>query len=310
MSPQSSLRCVRRLRGCQGRNCFVELTRPSRARIVSLAYFPATIAGERGPPRAMATRTQLRAKLLPFPCHGGARRGAGRKRRSPRSRVSHRARSRLAARHPVMVTVRLRSGLPSLRRAGEFTVVRYRFELAADRFGARLVHYTVQSNHLHLIVEAQDERALARAMKGVLVRIARGLNKLWRRRGPIFDDHYHARILKTPREVRNAPVYVLQNARKHGARLAGVDPFSSGAAFEGWKDRVRGTIAASASSLARARSWVLCVGWRRHGLIAVTETPADGRTRAGVPRRRHGDGRERVLDQRQRGAAHSTRRRR
>src|SRR5262245_55841838 len=123
----------------------------------------------------MATKTRHTAPLLPFPCRGGVRPGAGRKRKSERPRVSHKARPRLAARHPVLVTVRLCRGLPSLRQRREHALIRSRFELAAERFEVRLVEYSIQSNHLHLIVEAQHERALARAMKGLLVRVARGL---------------------------------------------------------------------------------------------------------------------------------------
>jgi REP element-mobilizing transposase RayT len=190
-----------------------------------------------------------------------------------RSRVSHKSRPRLAARHPVLVTIRLRSGLPSLRRKRELALIRRRFVLAAERFDVRLVEYSVQSNHTHLIVEASNERSLARAMKGLLVRIARGLNRLWTRNGSVLDDHYHARALKTPREVRNALVYVLHNARKHGVSLDGPDPFSSGFSFDGWRNPSRGAIDWTTAPLARARSWLLSVGWRKHGRIALTERP-------------------------------------
>jgi REP element-mobilizing transposase RayT len=67
--------------------------------------------------------------------------------------------------------------LPSLRRKSEFAVIRSRLSIAAQRFGVRLVEFSVLTNHLHLIVEAADERALARAMKGISVRIVRGLNE-------------------------------------------------------------------------------------------------------------------------------------
>src|SRR5204863_6356859 len=127
------------------------------------------------------------------------------------TRVSHKPRPRLVARHPVLVTIRLRAGLPSLRHKREFALIRERFEIAAERFDVRLVEYSVQSNHIHMVVEAADEQALGRAMKGLWVRIARALNRLWYRSGSALDDHYHARALKTPREVRNALVYVLQN---------------------------------------------------------------------------------------------------
>ena len=177
----------------------------------------------------------------------------------------------------MLVTIRLRAGLPSLRREREFALIRSRFEVAAERFDVRLIEYSVQSNHVHLIVETRDARSLARAMKGLLVRIARGLNRLWRRSGSVFDDHYHARALKTPREVRSALVYVLQNARKHGVHFSGPDRFSSGPAFDGWKEPIARAIGLRVQPRVRARTWLLSIGWRRRGRISVTERPARNR---------------------------------
>jgi hypothetical protein len=127
----------------------------------------------------------------------------------------------------------------------------------------------MQSNHLHFVVEAADARSIARGMQGLLVRVAKALNRHWERRGRVLGDRYHARILRTPREVRTALVYVLQNARKHGARITGIDAFSSGPWFEGWRDRLGRT----ASPIATARSWLLSKGWRRSGLISTSEAP-------------------------------------
>src|SRR5207247_1292169 len=104
-----------------------------------------------------------------------------------------------------------------------------------DEHGLRIVHFAIQSNHVHLLVEARDARSLSRGMQGLLVRIARNSNRAWKRKGSVFADRYHSRALRTPREVRNALVYVLQNSRKHGCHIAGVDPFTSGRDFDGWK---------------------------------------------------------------------------
>jgi hypothetical protein len=92
----------------------------------------------------------------------------------------------------------------------------------------------------------------------------------------VLDDHYHARALKTPREVRNALVYVIQNAHKHGVHMSGPDPYSSGSSFDGWKELTHAAISALTSPLARARTWLLSIGWRKHGRIAITERPAPG----------------------------------
>ncbi|HKO91462.1 MAG TPA: hypothetical protein VJU61_09940, partial [Polyangiaceae bacterium] len=73
----------------------------------------------------------------------------------------------------------------------------------------RIVHYSIQSNHVHLLVEADDRRALTAGLRGLFVRIAGALNRLWQRRGGVFADRFHERELRTPREVRNSLLYVL-----------------------------------------------------------------------------------------------------
>ena len=107
-------------------------------------------------------------------------------------------------------------------------------------------------------------------MQGLLVRVAKALNRAWERRGKVLSDRYHARILRSPREVRYALVYVLQNARKHGAQITGIDAFSSGPWFGGWLDRV----ARGVRPIAAARSWLLTTGWLRGGLLSTHEAPA------------------------------------
>jgi REP element-mobilizing transposase RayT len=118
--------------------------------------------------------------------------------------VSHRKRDVLRGNEPVHVTVRLIDRLPSLRRSGTISALKAVFAAGCDRFGFRLVHWSVQSNHIHMLVEAADNGSLSRGMQGLMVRIAKALNRLWARKGKVFSDRYHAHILRTPREVRNA----------------------------------------------------------------------------------------------------------
>lgn len=212
---------------------------------------------------------------LDFRARGGARRGAGRKPATRLRRAPHRSRSPHAACHPLHVTVRLRNGLPSLRERPVRTAVVDALADGSERFGFRLNQFSLQTNHLHLIAEAEDQQALSRGMQGLLVRVARALNRLWKRRGSVFSDRFHARSLRTPREVRSALLYVLANARHHGMRILGIDPYSSGAWFDGWKQRLA---AASRSPCVRATTWLLCEGWRRHGGIGVEESPRIGRS--------------------------------
>ena len=195
--------------------------------------------------------------------------------------MGHGPRAAVDARHPVHVTMRLRKGLPRMRVRRTYLALCSAFRGGRERGGFRLVHYAVMSNHLHLLVEAGDRRALSTGVQGLAVRIARALNRAWGRRGTVFAERYHERALRTPKEVRHALAYVLKNARKHGLRLAAdvVDPFTSGPWFDGWRGRRRridprapGTVD-FLEPVARPLTWLLRIGWRRHGPIPIAGPP-------------------------------------
>ena len=177
-------------------------------------------------------RTPKQAEFA-FRPWGGARKRAGRKRKADRPRVPHRVRSDHKSSCPVLVTTRLVTGVPSLRRSAEAECVLSALSRCSETF--RIVHYSIQSNHLHLIVEARDRIALTSGVRGLLIRLARALNRLWSRSGSVFADRFHERELDNPWQVRNALVYVLNNSRKHDLRHQGPDPLSSGMQFDGWR---------------------------------------------------------------------------
>ncbi|HVT09955.1 MAG TPA: transposase [Polyangia bacterium] len=146
---------------------------------------------------------------------------------------------------------------------------------SASRTDFRVVHFSVQGDHVHLIVEARDKVALSSGLRGLSIRAARALNRAACRSGPVWADRYHARDLSTPREVRHALCYVLHNSRKHGRPVVYVDPCSSARWFDGWRDHDPiFDFAADPPPVARPRTWLLTTGWRRHGLLRLDEKPA------------------------------------
>ena len=216
---------------------------------------------------------------------GGRRPGAGRK-PGPSPRLRHRSREPFGRGLPCHVTLKVRKDVPSLRTVRLVKEVERTFARGCERGAFRLVHYSLQGDHAHLIVEAADRDALGRGMKAVGSRLARAVNRVFGRSGPVLADRYHVRVLRTPREVRNALAYVLLNARRHAAkagrrlsRALAIDPASSGRWFDGWTRRKSpgiegsGPSPPSAPAVSSPHSWLLTEGWRRRGLLDPDEVP-------------------------------------
>lgn len=235
-----------------------------------------------------------RQRKLEFVGHGGKRRGAGRKlAKGKRRTVSHRRRTH-GDRHPIHVTLRFRDDLPNMRERNLYLTIEDAIRAGRERFGFRVIEWSVQGNHLHLIVEADSERALSRGMQGLAIRVARALNRALSRHGKVFADRFHARDLRTPTEVRNALVYVLNNA-KHHAKDQGqswprrrVDPYSSAAWFTGWASEIESRRLPGPSPAASAKTWLLRTGWRRLGMISPSEMPKESRSTRRRPTSRPG----------------------
>jgi putative transposase len=203
---------------------------------------------------------------------GGRREGAGRPRlpASRRRSVPHERRAEHKPRFPVHLTMRAVRGLPSFRSDRLFPCLRAAIA-AASRQRFRIVHFSVQGDHLHLIVEAEDRPALSSGAQGLAIRCARAVNKHLGRRGRVWADRFHTRALRTPREVRHGLVYVLFNVKKHRPGWRGLDPRSSARWFDGFRERA--ATPALPAPVRPPRTWLATQGWRLHGLLSPTETP-------------------------------------
>jgi hypothetical protein len=242
---------------------------------------------------------------LPLPNrHGGARPGAGRP-RSGKGYVPHRRRPGRDKSIPMLITLRLVRTLPRLRSKRPYDVFERALRGTQEMGGLRFTHYSVQDDHMHLMTEVRPDEApagtvpgglaprlgakklLTARMRGFAVRLARRMNKLLGRRGKVVAERYHVQPLHTPRQVRNALVYVLANRRKHLARFGRtwrggwVDPFSSGVFFDSWREPpdLMWTVAEhDPPPVVLPRTWLLRVGWRlRHGDIGTDEVPRAAR---------------------------------
>jgi len=219
----------------------------------------------------MRNRAGRQLELPPVKGWGGRRAGAGRKLVATRPSPPHRPRPRHEGRWPVHVTWRAHDGITSLRSPRVFPILQ-RALSASHKPAFRVVHFSVQTDHVHLVVEGDEAVSLVRGLQGLAGRCAKAINRAARRRGPVWTSRYHARALRTPTEARRGLVYVLLNFRKHLRASPGIDPRSSGQWFGGWRrsPAARG----EAIPIAPPRTWLAAVGWRRAGgPIAIDERP-------------------------------------
>ena len=186
--------------------------------------------------------------------------------------------------------MRTRPEVGRLRRGPIYRAVRAALVRVGAREDIRIVHLSIQHNHLHLLVEASSAAGLSRGMQALSILAARAINRSLGRRGKVFAHRYHRTDITSPRQARHALAYVLNNWRRHredqgsdAARAARLDPYSTASAFEGWRpgasSSTRASPPAGVAPLPRAapQTWLLRVGWRRHGPVDPRAVP--GRSR-------------------------------
>ncbi|MBK9071543.1 MAG: transposase [Myxococcales bacterium] len=222
---------------------------------------------------------------------GGKRPGAGRKPNGEVAMVSHLRRPKHKAAHPLHISLKVLPGVPNLRQPRLVRVITHAMRQVhsvqqgdASRGAFRIVEFSVQDTHVHLLAEAADQRAMSSGMASLAIRIARAVNRALGREGKVWRDRYYARRLTVPKEVRNALVYVLLNSVKHkpdrvaaGRRQTStrvlVDVRCTSAAwFKGFAPSCEAALRVAGASphdapVAPAATWLLTTGWRRHGLI-------------------------------------------
>ena len=233
------------------------------------------------PGRAVKPGEQL-ALGLPKPKgkHGGKRKGAGRPRSGKRSEAPHRARPVHRRRHPVHVVLRAMKDVPRLRTDRMFKAIRAALRTIGARCGFRVVHASIQSTHLHFLVEAEDKSVLTRGVRALAIALARRINAACGRRGKVFT-RYHSTVITSPRQARNALAYVLNHWRHHredegslASRTAAIDPYATGYHFDGWKESIAAPSFDPLPALL-PETWLLRIGWRKHPAISVHEVPKD-----------------------------------
>jgi REP element-mobilizing transposase RayT len=194
----------------------------------------------------------------------------------------------------VHVVLRAAGAVGNLRRRAIYEAIREATRITAKRSDFRIVHLSIQRTHVHLIVEADHEVALAKGMQGFQVSAAKHVNRAvstdsqrMRRRGAVFPDRYHAETITSPRQARHTLAYVMGNWRKHQedrsekTRDWKIDWFSSAPVFPDWTEYGDDAIlwrwppGYEPLAVRRPQTWLLRVGWKQHApAISYREVPS------------------------------------
>ena len=254
---------------------------------------------------ARARKRHLQQSLRYFD-KNGQRRGlskhkrTGRPPKGERSSERHKKRKTFKASEPLHVVLRVAKDVMTLRRGRIYQAVRAAMVTMFSREGFRIVHISIQPNHIHLIIEANDRMRLARGMQAFQISAAKHINAALvgddgkRRRGCVFTDRYHAEVIDSPKRARHTLAYVLNNWRHHGehrqdfARGLPIDPFSSADSFDGWQHFESTPALREIREVYKSlpvwepRTWLLYDGWKRHGYVDVREVPGPRPTKTAV----------------------------
>jgi putative transposase len=229
---------------------------------------------------------------LPFKTRGGKRKGAGRKPKGWRASEPHVARARFSKRTAVHVTLRLVDGYPKLRCRGMYFALVAATRAVAGRTDFAIIQISLEKDHIHLLCEADNNVALERGVRAFEISASQRLNRVVsektgiRRRGRVFADRYHSRLITNPTQARNSLGYVLCNWRHHDedessfdVRFWDVDYFSSGIDFDGWIELASGHQFRHAIPpdkrllVKKPQTWMLRRGWQLAGTISMYDVP-------------------------------------
>ena len=149
---------------------------------------------------------------------GGRRPGSGRKRLHSKG-VAHRTREKVNHRLPLHINFKFKTHIKN-----KFCLkLLKRAIMNARSHGLKVIHFSLQSNHIHLLIESESNEILTRGMRSLTVTFAKGLS-----RGRVQLERYHLHVLKSVKEARNAALYVLFNQQKHEkGTYSKVDGYSS-----------------------------------------------------------------------------------
>jgi REP element-mobilizing transposase RayT len=91
----------------------------------------------------------------------------------------------------------------------------------------KIVHYTLEYNHIHLLVEAEIKQLVHQGMQAFGISLAKKINTIKRLKGTVYKHRYHLRKINSPRDLKNVLHYIFNNGIHHKRTSNVLDSYNS-----------------------------------------------------------------------------------
>ncbi len=99
--------------------------------------------------------------------------------------------------------------------------------LNARKQGLRVIHFSLEYDHVHLLIEADNNLILGKGMQAFGVTLSKAINRLKKLKGGVYKHRYHFRQISSTRELKIVMNYIFTNGLKHGTAKSILNPFNS-----------------------------------------------------------------------------------
>lgn len=140
--------------------------------------------------------------------------------------IRHTKRPDLTRPSSLHLTVKIEKSKANLKNKNVLAILKKAI-FNARRQGLKVIHYSLEYDHIHLIIEADNNRTLGKGMQAFGVTLAKAINRMRKVKGQVYKHRYHFRQITSSRQLKNVMTYIFNNGVKHKTSATALSPFNS-----------------------------------------------------------------------------------
>jgi REP element-mobilizing transposase RayT len=97
----------------------------------------------------------------------------------------------------------------------------------ARKQGLRVIHFSLEYDHVHLLIEAENNTTLGKGMQAFGVTFSKAINRVRKTTGKVYKHRYHFKAITSPKQLKNVMSYIFKNGVKHGTSKSMLNGYNS-----------------------------------------------------------------------------------